>query len=158
MPLIKGQCHCGNLSCQLVVPDSANHLTLYGCACGYCRLHACTWLGAPAEALLLSAEMADEAGWYGFSNLQPHYLFCRHCGVVVACVNHFGDDWFGVVNAQTTVLPPLPQDFLPFRQENLSEPERLARRRQRWVRGVQFQGGLQPPRTVRLAQVGGLTG
>lgn len=159
MPIIKGQCHCGNLSCTLTVPDHVTHLTLYGCTCSYCRLHACSWLGNPAEALTLGAEMPEEAGWYSTGALHPHYLLCRHCGVVLATIGHFGDDWFGIMNAQAAVLPPLPQDFMPFRPDPMTDAERLQLRRQRWVKGVRFTGGLQPPlAAVGLGRVAGLIG
>lgn len=145
MPVIKGQCHCGNLSCSLVVPDHIAHLTLYACACSFCRLHACTWLGNPADSLSFNAEDPAEVGWYATGALHPNYLLCRHCGVVIATVSNLGDGWYGIINAEAAVLPPLPQDLLPFRPEPLTDAQRLAMRRQRWVKHVQFGSGLNPP-------------
>lgn len=151
--VIAGQCHCGNLSSQLQMPEGLCSLTLYGCSCHYCRLHSCVWLGEPARQLSLSAEAADQCGWYATGQLAPHYLFCRHCAVVVATVSHFGDGWYGIVNAQTLLLPALPQDYLPFRPESLTDEQRLALRRRRWVGQVLFAGDLSPPRLAASSAI-----
>lgn len=140
MLTIQGQCHCGNLSSTLLLPEHTVSLTLYGCSCSFCRLHACTWLGEPAQKLTLSAEIPEQSGWYATGQLAPDYLLCRRCGVALAAISYFGDAWYGIINAQTALLPALPQDFLPFRQTNLTDQQRLTLRRQRWVRGVELQG------------------
>lgn len=140
MQTIEGQCHCGNLGCSLLLPETVTSLTVYGCNCSFCRLHACTWLGEPALRLQLRAEVAEQSGWYATGPLAPNYLLCRHCGVALAAVSYFGDAWYGIANAQTLLLPPLPQDYLPFRQTSLTDQQRLAMRQQRWVRGVELNG------------------
>jgi len=145
MSTITGQCHCGNLTSVVGYPSDVNHLTLFGCSCTYCRLHGLVWLGRPAQSLRLAAEDASFSHWYCTGPLHPCYLVCQHCGVVVATVCQFDNEWYGIMNAQTAVLPTLPQDFVSFRPDSLTDEERQILRKQRFVRGVQFEGGLQPP-------------
>lgn len=162
MLTIQGQCHCGNLSSHLDLPEHTASLTLYGCSCSFCRLHACTWLGEPAQKLTLSAESPEQSTWYATGQLAPNYLLCRRCGVVLAAVSYFEEAWYAILNAQTALLPALPQDFLPFRQTNLTDQQRLTLRRQRWVRGVELQGlpwpslqpSAQPDQALKASLVG----
>ncbi len=152
MLTVKGQCHCGNLSSVLEFPADTHHFTVFGCHCSFCRLHGASWIGDPATRLTLSAEDPGLAGWYCHGALSNHYLLCQHCGGVMAACFPLDGIWHGIVNVLTTLLPPLPQDFLPYKG-GLDDQQRLVLRRQRFVPDIGFMGGLAPP-VVEVMAIG----
>lgn len=126
-------CHCGDLRGSLSWPDGVD-LVGRACGCGYCTRFAAIWTSHPDASLRLSGSPRR----YRFGTQTADFLFCRHCGGLIAAHSRIDGHDYAVVNLRLAEvdLEALSVSGTDFEGE--ATPARLQRRAERWIRHVGF--------------------
>jgi len=130
--LLRGKCHCGNISLALETALDAQALPLRACQCSFCRMHGVRTTSDPAGRLRF--EIADPAvlSRYRFGLATADFLICGRCGAYAGALMSEGEKAWGVVNANL-LAEPLTREPEPVSYEGETAAERIARRKQRWT-------------------------
>ena len=127
---LTGSCHCQRL--QLVLHGSLDpaESSPRACDCSFCQAHAAAWVSDPDGELVVTASDADALGRYRQGSESAEFLFCRHCGVLVAVVFATDEGMRGAANARCLAEA---SEFAPTQTVS---PQQLPpeERRERWRR------------------------
>ena len=137
--LIRGCCHCGNLSFALVWVPEPTTIPARACTCTFCSKHGGVWTSCPTGSLRVIVEDRDRVSAYAFGTKTAEFHICSRCGVVPVVTSRIDDCLYAVVNVNTfeNVEPArLQRASVTFDGED--ETARMARRRQRWIPNVEF--------------------
>jgi hypothetical protein len=137
--LIRGCCHCGNLSFALVWEPEPTTIPARACTCTFCSKHGGVWTSCPTGSLRVTVEDCARVSTYAFGTKTAEFHVCSRCGVVPVVTSRIGDRLYAVVNVNTfeNVEPArLQRASVTFDGED--EAARLARRSQRWIPNVEF--------------------
>ena len=137
--LIRGRCHCGNISFALDWTPAPQVIPARACGCSFCRAHGGLWTSCPGGRLRVSVREAALVNHYLFGTRTAEFHVCRGCGVVPLVTSRIGGRLYAVVsvNAFEDVEPALIQRA-PAVFDEESEATRLARRARNWIADVEF--------------------
>ena len=128
-----GGCHCGALRFEFSTAQALVDFAPRACDCDFCTRHRAAWVSDAAGSLRIEAD-ETRLRRYRQGSGQADFLFCAHCGVLVAVVARAGDGYLlGAANrnafdgreafmAETTVSP-----------QQLDAATKLARWTQLWT-------------------------
>lgn len=137
--LIRGRCHCGNLSFTLAWEPEPATIPARACTCTFCSKHGSVWTSCPTGSLRVTVADRTRVSAYAFGTKTAEFHICSRCGVVPLVTSRIDDHLYAVVNVNTfeNVEPArLQRASVTFDGED--ETARLARRRQRWIPNVEF--------------------
>jgi len=132
--LLRGSCHCGNLSVELETDKAPEELPVRACQCSFCRRHNQLSTSDPAGRARLIIRVPDETSRYQFGMRAAEFMICRRCGVFVGAFMRENDQAWAVLNIMALderdrfTAPPQPMDY-----EGETLEGRMARRKQRWT-------------------------
>lgn len=132
LALLRGGCHCGNLTLSLATAQETGTIHPRACDCAFCVKHGAGWLSDPAG--LLSIDVRDRAllSEYRQGSGSARFLLCRDCGVLVA-VLHEGDGGLrGAVNARCLDAAAQFGEAVTVSPQKLSREDKIARWSQLW--------------------------
>lgn len=128
-----GSCHCRAIRFKAETAVAAAALKVRRCSCSYCQKAGARWWSDPEGALTLSA--TDPGfGTYRFGSKTADFLFCPHCGVLMAAYCEIGGTGYAVVNLNAVTgldAAALPAASFTFESEDTAS--RLARRQRNWT-------------------------
>jgi hypothetical protein len=133
MPTLTGSCHCQRLQLALHGSLEPAETSPRACDCSFCQAHGAAWLSDPEGELVITASDAEALGRYRQGSESAEFLFCRHCGVLLAVVFATDDGMRGAVNVRCLANAAefaLPQTVSP---QQLPAEERRARWRKLWT-------------------------
>ena len=137
--LIRGRCHCGNISFTLTWEPDPGVLPARACGCSFCRKHGGVWTSNPGSSLEVVVEDAARVSRYAFGTRTAEFHVCARCGVVPVVTSRIDGRLYAVVsvNAFEGVDPSLirrgSHDF-----DGEGKDDRLARRKRNWIADVRF--------------------
>ena len=137
--LIKGGCHCGNISFSLAWEPDPAEIPARACGCSFCVKHGGVWTSNPAGALRVRIEDPALVSRYAFGTRTAEFHICARCGIVPVVTSRIDGRLYAVVsvNAFEGVEPSLIRrasaDF-----EGEGKESRLARRKRNWIADVEF--------------------
>ena len=137
--LIKGGCHCGNVSYSLVWEPDPHEIPARACGCTFCIKHGGVWTSNPRAALKIMVERPELVSRYGFGTHTAEFHVCARCGVVPLATSCINDRLYAVVNVNTfdgvdaSLLRHAPASF-----DGETEAVRLARRQRNWIAEVEI--------------------
>ena len=140
--LIKGGCHCGNISFSLAWEPDPAEIPARACGCSFCVKHGGVWTSNPAGALRVRIEDPALVSRYAFGTRTAEFHICARCGIVPVVTSRIDGRLYAVVsvNAFEGVEPSLIRrasaDF-----EGEGKESRLARRKRNWIADVEFAAG-----------------
>jgi hypothetical protein len=140
--LIRGQCHCGNISLALEWPSDPPEIPARACGCTFCTKHGGVWTSNPNARI--EARIADPAlvSKYKFGTETATFHVCSRCGTVPLVTSEIDDHVHAVVNVNT--LENVEPAWLrrgPANFEGEDVASRLARRKRGWIRDVTIVEG-----------------
>lgn len=139
--LIKGKCHCGNISFALAWEPDPSEIPARACTCSFCVKHGGVWTSNPKGALEISIADPGLVSRYRFGTKTAEFHVCSRCGIAPVVTSDIEGRAYAVVsvNAFENVDPSLlRRASATFADE--SEQSRLARRARNWIPQVRFQG------------------
>jgi hypothetical protein len=137
--LLRGQCHCGNISFSLRWEPDPDEIPARACDCSFCSKHGGVWTSYPDGHLRVSVQDSALASRYAFGTRTAEFHVCARCGVVPLVTSLIDGQLYAVVNAH--VLEGIEPSRLRHSAASFGEEEasaRLARRQRYWIRRVEF--------------------
>jgi hypothetical protein len=98
--LLQGSCHCGRIAFNFSSSVWPEKFTPRVCDCSFCQRHGALYISDPNGRLVVEIKEANALGEYQFGHKLAKFLFCRHCGVLVAVLFKTEDRIFGSVNCR----------------------------------------------------------
>lgn len=140
--LIRGKCHCGNISFSLTWEPDPAEIPARACGCSFCVKHGGVWTSNPAGTL--SVCVADPAllSNYAFGTRTAEFHVCARCGIVPLVTSRLEGRVYAVVSVNAfegmdpSIIRREPADF-----EGEALESRLARRKRNWIANVEYAAG-----------------
>lgn len=128
--IIKGACHCGNVTYEISTETSLTDITARACDCSFCRMHgAQTWSDAAGTATI-SVRNPDDLQNYRFGLKITDFIVCRTCGAYVGAVITEDGKLWSTLNLRLSGLNAAVESA-SYGDEDASS--RIARRKQNWT-------------------------
>ena len=140
--LIRGSCHCRNVSFTLTWEPDPKEIPARACTCTFCQKHGGVWTSNPQGSLKVAVEDPSLVRQYSFGTHTADFHVCSRCGVVPVVTSTIDGHLYAVVsvNAFEGVDPSLLR-HAPGVFDDETEPVRLARRKRNWISDVAFGDG-----------------
>ena len=145
--LIRGKCHCGNLSFSLDWKPEPTEIQARACTCSFCTKHGGVWTSNPGGALEVIIQDPAHVSKYAFGTGTAEFHICARCGIVPVVTSRIDGRLYAVVsvNAFEGVDPSLVRRA-PVSFDDEAEAARLARRKRNWIADVTFTIASSQPR------------
>lgn len=130
-PLLRGRCHCGNLTLQFQPARPVAELGARACTCTFCAPRRARWTADPQGRVEIAISCAADLNRYRFGTGTAEFLICRRCGFVLAVL---GDDSpRAVINIDVLDRAAEFRDATSVDFDAESLDARLARRARSWT-------------------------
>jgi hypothetical protein len=137
--LIRGKCHCGNISFALTWEPDPARIPARACTCSFCVKHGGVWTSNPSGALEIVVEDPSRVSRYAFGTRTAEFHICSRCGVVPVVTSRIDDHLYAVVSVNAfegvdrSLLDPASASF-----DGEGTDSRLARRKRNWIADVAY--------------------
>jgi len=137
--LIRGSCHCGNISFALTWQPAPSHIPARACGCSFCLKHGGLWTSNPRAALRIEVRDPSRISEYTFGTKSASFHTCAQCGVVPVVTSRIDGRLYAVVsvnafeNVDQSLIRREPADF-----DGEEKDSRLARRKRNWIADVEY--------------------
>jgi hypothetical protein len=135
---LRGSCHCGNIRYTLAWPGGPTAIPARACTCSFCTRHRAVWTAHPDAQLTIETMDPGAISRYAFETKTAEFWVCAGCGVVPVCTSRIDGDDYTVVNVNTLDDASIRIDQAPVSFDGEEEPQRLQRRKERWIGSVRF--------------------
>ena len=140
--LIRGACHCGNVSFELDWKPEPAAIPARACQCSFCTKHNGVWTSCPTGSLKVAFREPGQAVAYSFGTRTADFHVCSRCGVVPLATSRIEGRVYAVVNVNTFEgVDRALFDRKPSVLEGETEQTRLARRARNWIGDVKLGNG-----------------
>lgn len=137
--LIRGGCHCGNISFILDWQPEPSEIPARACTCSFCTKHGGVWTSCPGGSLKVGVKDRSRLSRYAFGTRTAEFHICSACGIVPVVTSRIGGREYAVVSVNSFEgVDPLLLRRAPVDFEAESEATRLARRQRNWIADVQW--------------------
>ncbi len=137
--LIRGKCHCGNISFSLTWEPEPEEIPARACGCSFCTKHGGVWTSNPAGALEVVVKEPSLVSKYEFGTRTAEFHICARCGIVPVVTSRIDGQLYAVVSVNAfegidrSLLRAKPASF-----DGEGEGARLARRKRNWIANVKY--------------------
>jgi hypothetical protein len=137
--LIRGKCHCGNISFSLTWDPDPQEIPARACDCSFCQKHGGVWTSNPRGALEVSVQNSLQVSRYAFGTKTAEFHTCTRCGVVPVVTSRIDKRLYAVVsvnafeNVDPSLLRRAPMSFAGEETDS-----RLERRKRNWIADVRM--------------------
>ena len=138
--LIRGSCHCGNVTFDLDWKGDPPEIPARACSCSFCTKHGGVWTSQPGAQLRVRLTDPSRVGRYAFGTRTATFHVCATCGVVPLVTSQIDACLYAVVNVNA--LENVESSWLrrattSFDGEAIES--RLARRQRNWIGDVTIE-------------------
>ena len=135
--LIRGKCHCGNISFSLSWDPDPEEIPARACDCTFCQKHGGVWTSNPRGALEVSVQNSLQVSRYAFGTKTAEFHICTRCGVVPVVTSRIDARLYAVVSVNAFEnVDPARIKRAPISFEAEETGSRLARRARNWIPDV----------------------
>jgi hypothetical protein len=137
--MIRGRCHCGNISFRLAWEPDPAAIPARACDCTFCSKHGGLWTSNPNGSLEVGIAHPELVSRYEFGTKTATFHVCGRCGVAPVVTSDIDGRTYAVVsvrafeNVDPALLKPGPVTF-----EGEELDSRIARRKRNWIPEVRF--------------------
>jgi hypothetical protein len=137
--LIRGGCHCGNISFSLAWDPDPTEIPARACDCSFCMKHGGVWTSNPSGSLKIAIKEPSLVSKYAHGTETAEFHVCSRCGVVPFVTSRIDGKLYAVVsvNAFEGVEPSLLRRAAAS-FEGETQASRLARRKRNWIGRVEY--------------------
>ena len=141
--LIRGKCHCANISFTLDWQPEPSEIPARACTCSFCTKHGGVWTSCPNGSLKVNVE-PSLVSKYSFGTKTADFLVCSECGIAPLVTSLIDGRLYAVVsvNAFEGVAASLLKTPAATTFDAESEADRLARRKRNWIGNVEYDEGM----------------
>jgi hypothetical protein len=79
--LIRGKCHCGNISFSLAWEPTPAEIQARVCTCSFCTKHGGVWTSYPRGALEVTVRDPAIVSKYAHGTRTAEFHVCARCGI-----------------------------------------------------------------------------
>ena len=135
--MIRGSCHCGNITFSLTWAPEPDTIPARACTCPFCQKHGGVWTSNPAGALEVVIDDAARVSRYEFGTRTAAFHVCAQCGAVPVATSRIDGRLYAVVSVNALDgLDPARLQRAPISFDGEDEATRLARRARGWIPDV----------------------
>ena len=137
--LIRGKCHCGNISFALTWEPDPVAIPARACGCSFCTKHGGEWTSNPGGALRITVKDASRVSKYTFGTRAAEFHTCACCGVVPVVTSLIEGKLYAVVNVNA--FEDIDQSFIQRVATNFDgedQDSRVARWKRNWIANVEY--------------------
>jgi hypothetical protein len=139
MMLIRGKCHCGNISFALTWEPEPETIPARACTCSFCTKHGGVWTSNPKGALEIRVKEPALVSNYAFGTRTAEFHICTRCGVVPVVTSRIDGRVYAVVSVNAFEgVDPAMLSRAPASFDSEGEDSRLARRKRTWIANVRY--------------------
>ena len=137
--LIRGRCHCGNLSFSLIWEPDPTTIPARSCSCAFCTKHGGVWTSNPGGILRIMVADATHLSRYEFGTKTAEFHVCTRCGVTPVVTSRIDGRVYAVVSVNAfedvdrSLIRQTTADF-----DGEEHGDRLARRQRHWIANVAY--------------------
>ena len=137
--LIRGRCHCGNISFSLSWQPDPAEIPARACDCSFCTKHGGVWTSNPRGVLEVAVKEPAQVSRYSHGTGTAEFHICARCGVVPVVTSRIDGRLYAVVsvNAFEGVDPSLLRRA-PASFGDEDKARRLERRKRNWIADVRY--------------------
>jgi hypothetical protein len=141
--LIRGSCHCRNISFTLTWDPEPAEIPVRACTCSFCTKHGGVWTSNPKGALRITIAQPELVAPYTFATRTAEFLVCSRCGIVPVATSRIDGKVYAVVNVnafegiEPSLLRRASASF-----DGEAEASRLERRKGNWIADVEYLQGI----------------
>jgi len=137
--LIRGSCHCGNISFLLTWEPDPTEIPARACDCSFCTKHGGVWTSNPNGSLKVEVKDPSLVSKYTHGTETADFHVCSRCGVVPLVTSKIDNRLYAVVSVnafEDVARSLLRRAAVSFGEE--TEASRLARRKRNWISRVEY--------------------
>ena len=137
--LIRGKCHCGNISFSLTWEPEPSAIPARACTCSFCTKHGGVWTSNPGGTLEVAVKDPAHVSKYAFGTRTAEFHICARCGIVPVVTSRIDDHLYAAVSVNA--FEAVDQSLLRRASANFDGEEkgsRLARRKRNWIAKVKY--------------------
>ena len=137
--LIRGACHCGNISFALNWEPDPAQIPVRTCDCAFCTAHGASWTSKADASLRIAVADRAALSRYAFATRTADFHVCTRCGVVPLATSRVDGSLYAVVNVNA--FNNVDRALLRYATASLggeAEDARLARRKRHWIGDVAY--------------------
>lgn len=97
---LQGGCHCGRLRLAFTTALDPANIQPRACDCSFCQKHGAAYVSDPSGELSIIATEPDAIRRYRQGSGTAEFLFCSHCGILVAATVDHDGRLHGAANAR----------------------------------------------------------
>jgi hypothetical protein len=137
--LIRGKCHCGNVSFALAWEPDPKEIQARMCGCTFCVKHGGVWTSNPRGSLEIRIEDRALVPGYEFGTKTAQFHVCGRCGIVPVVTSRVEGRLYAVVSVNAfegvdaAMIKKAPASF-----DGEGTDSRLERRQRSWIPDVRF--------------------
>src|SRR6476659_8909134 len=115
--MIRGRCHCGNISFRLAWEPDPAAIPARACDCTFCSKHGGLWTSNPEGSLEVEIAHPELVSRYEFGTRTATFHVCGRCGVAPVVTSDIDGRTYAVVsvrafeNVDPALLKPGPVTF-----------------------------------------------
>jgi hypothetical protein len=137
--LIRGKCHCGNLSFSLLWDPLPAEIPARACGCSFCVKHGGVWTSHPRGTLEVSVQDPAARSLYTFGTKTAVFHVCARCGIVPVVTSRIDGRLYAVVSVNAFEgIEPSRLKRSPANFDGEGTDSRLERRKRNWIADVRF--------------------
>ena len=137
--LIRGSCHCGNISFRLDWQPESAEIAARICDCSFCTKHGGVWTSCRSGSLDVQFKDPSRVSRYSFGTRTAVFHVCAECGAVPVVTSEIDGRTYAVVSVNA--LDGVDQIRItrtPVSFDGEDATTRLARRARNWIANVRF--------------------
>jgi hypothetical protein len=139
--LLRGSCHCGNISFRLDWQPEPTEIPARACSCSFCTKHGGVWTSCASGDLVVEFKDSSQVSKYAFGTRTADFHVCAVCGAVPVVTSNIEGRTYAVVNVNTLEgIEPSLLRRAPVAFDDEDEASRLRRRARGWISRVRFAG------------------
>jgi len=96
--MLRGACHCGNISFEYACPVVVTDLPARACGCDFCSKHGARYTSHPRATLVAQVSDASRVLHYRFGTETAEFFICAKCGILVFATSEIDGRLYAVVN------------------------------------------------------------